>query len=191
MVPNNRRWVLCGGLASGKSAVRRMLDEVEAVFTIDADTVGREILKPEGPAFGDVAAAWPQVVSEGRIQRAALAAIVFSREAELKRLESITHPHIFGTISRRVERFEGVVVVEAPVLDHRFGDRWGRIVVDSSDEVRLERAVARGMTEQDARARISAQPSREEWLARADVVVPNHGSLEDLEDAVSRLVPVL
>lgn len=191
MVPNNRRWVLCGGLASGKSAVRRMIDEVGGVFTIDADAVGREILEPEGPAFGDVAAAWPQVVSEGRIQRAALAAIVFSREAELKRLESITHPHIFGTISRRVERFDGVVVVEAPVLDHRFGDGWGRIVVDSKDQVRLERAVARGMTEQDARARMSAQPSREEWLARADIVVPNHGSVEDLEDAVSRLVPVL
>ena len=160
------------------------------MLTIDADTVGHEMLEPGGPAYEEVAAVWPDVVSEGRIQRASLAAIVFGREAELKRLESITHPYIFGTISRRVEDFEGAVVVEAPLLNG-FEEGWRRIVVDSRDEVRLQRALARGMTEEDARKRMSAQPSREEWLARADIVVPNHGNLHDLEETVTHLIPVL
>lgn len=191
MIPNTGRWVLCGGLASGKSAVREILEEIPRFLAIDADAVGHQMLEPEGPAFTDVAAAWPQVVSEGRIQRAALAAIVFAKEAELKRLESITHPHVFGTIMGRLEGFEGVVVVEAPVLEHRFGDGWGRVVVDSTDEVRLQRAISRGMSEEDARARMAAQPARDQWLATADVVVPNHGSLEELEETVAKIVPVL
>jgi dephospho-CoA kinase len=168
-----------------------MLEDVEGIMTIDADAVGHEMLEPGGPAYDDVASTWPQVVSEGRIQRASLAAIVFAKEAELQRLESITHPHIFGTIHRGVEDFDGVVVVEVPVLEHGFGEGWGRIVVDLEDEARLERALARGMSEQDARDRMTAQPSREEWLARADIVVPNHGTLAELEETVARLVTVL
>lgn len=168
-----------------------MLDGTDRVMTIDADAVGHEMLKPGGPAFDEVASTWPQVVSEGRIQRAALAAIVFAKETELKRLESITHPLIFGTIARRVEDFEGSVVVEMPVLEHAFAQAWNRIVVDSEDEVRLGRALARGMSEEDARDRMAAQPSREEWLALADVVVPNHGTLADLEETVARLLRVL
>ncbi|MGH8946191.1 MAG: dephospho-CoA kinase, partial [Acidimicrobiia bacterium] len=116
---------------------------------------------------------------------------VFTKEAELKRLESITHPYIFGTISRRVEDFEGVVMVEVPILHHRFEEGWGRVVVDAGDEVRLERALARGMTKEEAEARIRSQPSREEWLAAADVVVPNHGSLDELRATVDLLVPIL
>lgn len=191
MIPNTHRWVLSGGLASGKSAVAALLGDRPGILTIDADEVGHEVLEPDGPAFSEVAAAWPQVVSEGRIQRASLAAIVFAREAELKRLESITHPHIFGTIARRVEDFDGVVVVEAPILHHQFGEGWGRIVVDAEDQARLDRAVARGLTLQDAKARMAAQPTREQWLATADLVIPNHGTIEALEAAVERLVPYL
>lgn len=183
--------MLGGGLASGKSVVRALLGERPGILAIDADAVGHEMLEPEGPAYSEVAATWPQVISEGRIQRAALAAIVFAKEAELKRLESITHPLIFGTISRRVEDFQGVVAVEVPVLHHGFGEGWGCIVVDSEDEVRMQRALARGMTPEDAEERMSLQPSRAEWLAAADIVVPNHGSLDELKATVERLVPLL
>jgi dephospho-CoA kinase len=183
--------VLCGGLASGKSAVRALLGERPGILAIDADQVGHEMMEPDGPAFSEVAAAWPQVVSEGRIQRASLAAIVFAREAELKRLESITHPHIFGTITRRVEDFDGVVMVEVPILHHRFGEGWGRIVVDAEDQARLDRVIARGLTREEAEARMAAQPTREEWLAVADVVVPNHDTIGELEATVERLVPLL
>lgn len=185
-----RHWILSGGLASGKSHVRRLLDDA-GMFTVDADRVGHEVLEPDGSAFVAVSARWPHVVSEGRIDRARLAAIVFTDQDELGELESITHPLIFDTIRARMEGYEGVVIVEMPLRGNGLGDGWSRIVVDSRDEVRLARAVARGMGEADARARMEAQPSRGEWLAEADLVVPNHGSVEDLEDTVSRLVAVL
>lgn len=191
MIFNTHRWALGGGLASGKSAVRALIGERPGILAIDADAVGHEILEPEGAAYSEVAAAWPQVVSEGRIQRAALAAIVFAREAELRRLESITHPHIFGTVSGRVEGFEGVVVVEVPVLHHQFEDGWGWIVVDAEDETRLQRAMSRGLTRGEAESRMSSQPTRAQWLAAADIVVPNHGSLDELEVTVDRLVQLL
>lgn len=190
MISDTHRWVLGGGLASGKSEVGEILGE-RGILVIDADAVGHEMLEPGAPAHPAVAAAWPQVVSEGRIQRAALAAIVFAKEAELKRLESMTHPHIFGTISRRIEAFEGVVVVEVPVIYHRFDAGWGRIVVDAEDEVRLSRAMSRGLTSEDAEARMRSQPGRGEWLAAGDIVVPNHGSLDELRTTVGHLVPIL
>lgn len=181
-----RRWVLSGGLASGKSKVREFL-EAGGVLTIDADSVGHAVLQPEGPAYPEVAERWPHVVSEGEIHRPSLASIVFNDSDELAALEGITHPHIFDTINARVEGVESVVVVEVPLLSHGLGDAWRRIVVDCRDESRLQRAIDRGMSADDARSRMAAQPRREEWLAAADAVIPNHGSLEDLEEAVSAL----
>ena len=190
MSSEQRRWVLSGGLASGKSAVRSLLAGA-GVATIDADGVGHEVLEPDGPAFGQVADRWPEVVSNGSIDRKALAAVVFNDMSQLRELEAITHPHIFDRILRRVKGEPGPVVVEIPVLDHGLGDGWRRMLVDAPDEVRLERAVARGMTRADAVARIASQPSRAEWLSVADLVIPNRGSLEELGAAVSDVVPHL
>jgi dephospho-CoA kinase len=185
-----RRWVLGGGLASGKSQVRRIL-EAHGIHTIDADAVGHAMISPDGPAFEDVVRRWPQVVRAGAIDRSALAEVVFNDPEELAALEEITHPHIFDTIKARVEELRGVVVVEIPVMRHSMGSEWNRIVVDSRDEVRLQRATERGMPEADSRARLSSQPSRAEWLAIASVVVPNHGSIENLASAVELMLPML
>lgn len=167
--------------------VRRLLEERE-VHTIDADSVGHEVIRPDGPAFAEVAARWPQVVEGGEVNRAALAEVVFADSQELAALEGITHPHIFAEIARRVEDIGSGVVVEMPLLGRSLGEDWRQLVVDCRDEIKLERAVARGMTEADARARIAAQPWRAEWLATADAVIPNHGSIEDLERAVAGIV---
>lgn len=183
-------WVLSGGLATGKSVVRSLLADA-GMATIDADRVGHLVLEPQGPAFSEVVARWPGVVENGEISREALAEVVFNDPRELAALESITHPHIFGAIRTRVEKIESAVVVEIPLLSHGLGDQWLRLVVDSREDVRLERAMARGMTEQDARARIAAQASRSEWLAAADLVIPNHGSRAELETTVGALVDSL
>lgn len=171
--------------------VRHILSEAGFV-TIDGDSVGHMVIEPEGPAFVEVSARWPQVVRGDEVDRQALASIVFDDPDQLAELEQITHPHIFDTIKGRVEGLDSTVIVEVPVLSHGLGDDWRMIVVDCRDDVRLERAVQRGMREGDARARMAAQPSRQEWLAAADLVIPNHGSVEGLEDALSRFVaPVL
>lgn len=187
MTTEQHRWVLSGGLASGKSMVRVALERL-GVLTIDADRVGHTVLLSDGPAFSQVVERWPNVVREGEIHRPSLASIVFNDPDELRALEEVTHPHIFDTIETRVEGVESAVVVEVPLLSHGLGDEWARIVVDCPDEIRLQRAIDRGMDEADARSRMSSQPRREEWLAAADLVLPNQGSVDDLQEAVSALV---
>ncbi len=163
----------------------------EGVFTIDADSVGHEVLLSDGPAFAPVSGRWPDVVVGGEIDRSLLAAVVFADRRELDALEAITHPLIVAGIEARAMGVEGVVVVEVPIIRLGLGDDWRWMVVDSTDEERLQRAMNRGMTERDARARLQAQPSRAQWLARADLVVPNHGSIEDLASTTRALVPNL
>lgn len=187
MTSEQHRWVLGGGLASGKSKVRELFSDA-GITTVDADSIGHAVLASDGAAFAQVAEKWPHVVRDGEIHRPSLADVVFNDRDELQALESITHPHIMETIRSQVADVEGPVVVEIPLLSHGLGDDWGRIVVDCRDEIRLVRAIERGMPEEDARARMAAQPSRAEWLALADFVVPNHGSLEVLGNTVAGLL---
>ena len=184
------RWILTGGMASGKSKVREYLAEA-GIATIDADSIGHFVVHSEGPAFAQVVERWPHVVRDGEIDRPTLASIVFNEPGELAALEGITHPHIFEVIKSRVDEVDGTVVVEMPLLSHGLGDEWRRIVVDCRDDIRLTRAIERGLSEPDARARMASQPTRPEWLAAADVVVPNHGSLGDLEQVVGKLTGAL
>jgi dephospho-CoA kinase len=176
----HRHWLLCGGIGSGKSAVRNLLAE-RGVHTVDADAVGHQVLAEEG--FGPVAERWPAVVLEGKIDRKALARVVFDDPSELAALEAITHPLIFGRIHHELEGFSGVAVVEMPLI--ATGLDWRRLVVDAEDAIRIQRSLDRGMELADVRRRMSSQPSRAGWLGVADVVIPNHGSREDLELTVS------
>lgn len=186
MINGQRHWVISGGIGSGKSAVRRLFAD-NGFATIDADSVGHEVLRSHGPAFAAVAARWPAVVVDGEIDRSALADSVFADQDELRELERITHPHIFGMIRDRVEKIDGVVFVEIPLLEHGLGSPWRRLVVDCADHIRLDRLVGKGMEESDARSRMAAQPTRGEWLASADVVVPNHRDLGHLESTVQEI----
>lgn len=186
MRDGNGRWVLGGGIGSGKSAVRRLLEE-SGVRTIDADSVGHRVLEPDGAAFGEVADRFPTAVVDGRIDRKKLAATVFEENVELDALEAITHPHIFDTIRGHIQEIDGPVVVEMPVINHSLGPEWRLMVVDSPEEVRVERAIARGMSVEDVRARVKSQPSRREWLARADLVIPNAGTLTELAVTVAEV----
>ncbi len=187
MSNGQRRWLLSGGIGSGKTAIRAQLERF-GIATIDADSIGHQVLEPDGPAFDQVAQRWPLVVIDERIDRTTLGAIVFDDEAELKALEEITHPHIFGTISRLVQGIDDVVVVEIPLIDPGMEGGWQRIVVDCDDRTRLGRLKQRGMSSADATARMRSQPTRSEWLAAADLVIPNHGSFEDLVITVERLI---
>lgn len=185
------RWVISGGIGSGKSAVRRLLEEL-GFFTVDADSVGHEVLAIGAPAYARVAARWPEAVDEeGEIDRSSLAGIVFDDPEQLSELESITHPHIFGIISRRVQGIPDPVAVEIPLLDHGLEGRWRRVIVDSGSDVRISRMTGRGMSRRDAESRMESQPSRGEWLAVADMVVPNHGDMGELTAAVRRLADIL
>lgn len=179
MASGQPRWALIGGIGSGKSEVRRILEAL-GIRTIDADSVGHDVLATE--ALAPVSERWPEVVKDCAIDRARLAEIVFSDMEELRALEGITHPLIFGRIQRDLQTYPAAAVVELPLIGGIPG--WRRIVVDATDESRQERAVQRGMAAAEVERRMALQPSRSEWLAGADVVIPNHGDMAELRATV-------
>jgi dephospho-CoA kinase len=183
-----RHILLSGGIGSGKSAVARILRS-RGICTIDADSVGHDVLSPAGEAHAQVAALWPSVVVEGRIDRARLAAVVFDDPVALHRLESISHPAIRARIMRLMMKSDApIVAVEVPLISNFLPGSWLRVVVDASDEVRRRRLRDRGMKESDIDLRMMAQPSRAEWLESADWVVNNDGNFDALQAAVEELV---
>jgi dephospho-CoA kinase len=184
---NQPRVVVFGGIGSGKSTFTNLLGDLGAVV-IEADRIGHEILASAGAAFAEVAAIWPQVVIEGEIDRSALGAIVFADPEALLALEAITHPLIRAEVARRAEAAAGdMIVVELPLIGEVVGPGWTWLLIDAPRDVRLARAVARGADADDIRARMASQPSDEEFHDKADWIVPNTGSLEDLTQAAAEL----
>lgn len=161
---------------------------LKGACVFDADQIGRRVLEPDGEAFEAVAEAWPDVVEKGTIDRSKLARVVFSDPSELGRLEEITHPAIRQRLEQLVEDCDAaVVVVEVPLLKDLLGPGWIRLAVDAPSEVRRRRLRERGMGVADIDRRINAQPSREQWLASADLVVCNSGSRDELAANVELL----
>jgi dephospho-CoA kinase len=182
-------WVLLGGgIGSGKSSALEMLSALGA-DVLSADDEARAVVEPGEAAYAEVVERWPEVVrGDGRIDRAALAGIVFADPEALHELEAITHPAVAARIARRVARSEAeVLVVEVPLLVDLLGPGWIRLVVDAPDEVRVSRLEERGMDPEDAARRMAAQPSRETWLAAADLVVDNGGDRAQLERECRRV----
>jgi dephospho-CoA kinase len=177
---------LTGGIGSGKSSVGQALAEQGAVV-IDADFLARKVVEPGEPAHAGIRERFgPEVVgSDGEVDRAALAAVVFGDPQALADLNDIVHPAVEKAISdvlREHYPTDHVVVLEVPLwVEKGYGSAAGVIVVDCPEDVAVRRLVEqRGMDEADVRRRLSAQASREERLARADFVIDNAGSPEDL-----------
>jgi len=184
---------LTGGIGSGKSTVADLLAERGAVV-IDADEIAREVVFPGAVAFHPVIDRFgPEVVGpDGRIDRVALAQIVFADEQARKDLEAITHPAIGQVMAERMAaeaETDRIVVLDIPLLKdrHRMGVQ-AVLVVDCPEDLAVERLVKfRQFDEKDARRRIAAQITRDERKALADVVIDNSGSRQALHDAVDRV----
>lgn len=128
---------------------------------------------------------------DGTLDRAAVAALVFGDPDSLADLNAIVHPAVGAEIARQLEVAAGtddVVVLDVPLLlESGRTDLAGVIVVDLDPEEAVARLVAhRGFDEADARARIARQLPRHERVARADLVIDNHGTVEDLEAEIDR-----
>ncbi len=180
------RVVVTGGIGSGKSLVCFLLAEW-GVAVIDADQLGHEVLAPGGEAFDQVSDRWPQVLSDGKIDRTALGGIVFSDPAQLSELVAFTHPYIRARMSREVDRYpQRPVAVEISAPSDRVMPNWPVLVVDSDPQMIRERLLERGMTETDIRNRMASQRSRQEWLELADRVIPNRSGRDALTEEVRR-----
>lgn len=183
---------LTGGIGAGKSTVSAALVERGARL-IDADAVVRELQHPGTPVFEAMVERFgPSIVApDGSLDRAAVAAVVFTDDAARADLNAIVHPAVGAEIMARVaaaaER-DDVVILDVPLLVE--GGRYpvaGILVVDCPVDVAVRRLVEhRGMDEADARARIAVQATREDRLARADHVVDNSGTPEDLAAEIDR-----
>ncbi len=179
---------LTGGIGSGKSTVSSMMAALGAVV-IDADKIARELQAPGTPVFDAMVARFgPEIVAaDGTLDRPRIAAIVFSDSRELQSLNAIVHPAINVEIEHRLAELESsdkVVVLDIPLLAEGQGryPTIGVVVVDIDEAVAVHRLVEyRGFTEEDARARMASQASREQRRAIADRVIDNSGSLASLE----------
>ena len=182
---------LTGNIAVGKSLVLGQLAELGAAV-IDADQVAHAVLRKGGAAYAPAVEAFGAGIlgADGEIKRAALGAIVFADEAQLRRLEAITHPAIRRQIAQMVrEAAADVVVIEAiKLLEGELKDRVEAVwVVDASEARQLERLMERrGMARAEAERRIALQNSQAEKLRQADVVIENEGDVAALRARVER-----
>jgi dephospho-CoA kinase len=188
---------LTGGVASGKSTVAALLRELGAVV-VDSDVLAREVVEPGTPGLAAVVEAFGPAVldADGRLDRPALGALVFGDEPARRRLEGILHPLIRARAAElEAAAPDGAVVVhDIPLLvETGQADRFDVVVVvDVPVETQVGRMVRdRGMSREDALARVKAQASRAERLAVATHVLDNTGTREDLRDRVTEVLEEL
>jgi dephospho-CoA kinase len=182
---------LTGGIASGKSTVGKLMRELGCTVT-DADELVAQLYLPDSPGsiavrelFGN-----EMLTPSGAVDKEALAKRVFADPEARKRLEKAIHPLVGQAFAELVRSSRGIVVFEVPLLAES-----GRkphypfiITVEADRDMRLERAVQRGMCPEDAAARMQAQASREQREALATHVIENDGSLEKLRRRVAAIV---
>lgn len=181
---------LTGGIGAGKSEVSRLLAGYGAVV-VDADRIAREVVEPGTPGLAAVVRAFGDSVltADGALDRPALGAVVFADQERLRTLNAIVHP-LVGARSAELERAAGpdaIVVHDVPLLaENGLAPLYDLVVVvDAAPATQLARLTAlRGMTEDEARARMAAQATREQRLAVATLVIDNDGPLEALEPQV-------
>jgi dephospho-CoA kinase len=184
---------LTGGIGSGKSTVSALLSSYGAVI-IDADRIAREVVEAGTEGLAAVVAEFgPGVLlPDGALDRPKLGSLVFSDPERRRALNAIVHPLVRHR-SSELEAAVGpdaVVIHDVPLLaENSLAPLYDKvIVVDASPETQLDRLVRlRGMTEDEARARMAAQASREQRLAIADFVIDNEGALDALEPQVRKV----
>lgn len=172
---------------------------------VDADRIAREIVEPGEPTHRNVVAQFGEgiLASDGTIDRARLAEIVFHDQEALARLNALTHPEVGRRIQARLEEVRAaetagaeptVVVMDVPLLVEIGGTAGVDfvVVVGTSEETQVRRlARDRGMGEEQARARIAAQAPLEEKAAVADWMVTNEGTIDELEGQIDALWKIL
>ncbi|MGC5628032.1 dephospho-CoA kinase [Georgenia sp. Z1344] len=186
---------LTGGIAAGKSTVAAELVRLGAVV-VDADVLARQVVEPGTPGLAAIAREWGSGMlrADGSLDREALGAVVFADPAALRRLGEITHPLVLAEHERlereAVDADPGAIVVhDVPlIVENDVAHRYHLVlVVHAPEGLRVRRMVEhRGMTAEQARARVAAQATDEQRRAVADVWLDNTGSEDELVADVRR-----
>jgi dephospho-CoA kinase len=182
---------LTGGIGSGKSTVSGLLAARGAVI-VDADRIAREVVEPGTPGLARIVEAFGGEIlaSDGSLDRAALAAVVFADPEARRKLDGIVHPLVRARATELAAAApaDAVVVHDVPLLVET-GQASAYdvvLVVEADPATRVARLVQRGLPAEDARARMAAQASDEQRRAVADVVLDNGGTPEQLAEQVDR-----
>ena len=181
-----------GGIGSGKSAVTRRFEQ-RGITVVDADVVARIVVEPGTPALAAIATHFGAVIlqADGTLDRAALRSRVFADESERRWLEQLTHPLIAQAIVDQIGASRSpYTILSSPLLldtgQKALVDLV--VVVDAPEEAQLQRTVQRDSNDKAQVKRIMAtQMSRADRLERADIVIDNSGSLDDLDSQVEEL----
>ncbi len=178
---------LTGGIAAGKSTVARRLAELGA-YHIDADQVARQAVAPGSDGLAAIAQAFGVAVlsEDGSLDRTALGALVFADGDALASLNRIVHPEVQRLTREAIARIkrddpDAVIVYDVPLLvEAKVDHPWDLVVtVEAPVETRLERLSSiRGLSSEEAAARIAKQASEDERRAIADVVIDSSGTQE-------------
>jgi dephospho-CoA kinase len=192
------RVALTGGIATGKSYVRRRFEEL-GVPTSDADTIAREVVAPGTPGLEAVVKAFgPGILdAAGSLDRKALGAIVFADSEKRRTLEAIVHPLVRAATDRwfaQLDPAHPFAVSDIPLLFETGRDRdFDKVIVTAIDpEEQLRRVMSRdGLSEEAARQRIAAQLPIEEKVRRADYVIRTNGPFEETDRQVRAVYEAL
>ena len=182
-----RRYALTGGIGSGKSTIASLFVE-QGAFLVDADAISRSLMEPGEAVLARTVAEFGEHLldEDGRLNRPALARIVFNDEQARLRLNAIVHPAIRERAAQLVEQAQSEPGFSGVVLETGDPSAFeGVVVVRTPLATRLQRLVSsRGMNEEDARARIAAQATDEQREAVATWIIDNGGSLEETAEQV-------
>lgn len=190
---------LTGGIASGKSTVSKILQDLGACI-IDADKIARQIVEPGQPALSEIQAAFGSgiLLADGTLDRKILGEIVFNNPTARQRLNTITHDRIKLAINEAVEKAAAagynIVVLDVPLLlevgwQHLADTVW---VVYIDRETQIARVIERdGLTGTEAMARIQSQMSLDDKKAYADTVIDNSGSLAETRRQVAEALAAI
>jgi dephospho-CoA kinase len=195
-----RNFGLTGGIASGKSTVARILEELGAKV-IDADRVGHELLRRSHPVHQQVVARFGEGIlrPDGEIDRKRLGAIVFADQERLRELNVIVHPSMITRVEELAAELRAghpgaVIVVDAAVIyEAGVADRFAKILVAwCRPEQQIERLMGKsGLTREDALRRMASQIPSQEKRRRADYVIDCSGSLAETQAQAEALYPEL
>lgn len=186
------RVALTGGIGSGKSLVGEILEELGALV-IDSDQLAREVIERGSPGYEEVITAFgDSILSEGQIDRAKLAAVVFKEEDLRKKLESIIHPLVREAAEKLAKNLPSgaILVNQIPLLVESDGaKRFDYVITVSADEeIRRERLRLRGLKDYEITERMAAQVADLDREKIANYILRNDGSIDELTRAVEELM---
>lgn len=183
---------ITGGIGSGKTAVTDKL-LTYGITIVDADIVSREVVEPGKPALQSIAEHFGEdiLLSDGQLNRGKLRSLVFQNTEERKWLEQLLHPIIYSEIQKQLTNADSeYAVLVSPLLietsQHLMVNRI--LVIDVPESLQIQRASSRdGVTEEQVKAIMKAQTSRQERMAKADDIITNDKDLIHLEKEIEKL----